>query len=202
MKLTYDELLALSSHRQITSRAQLSAYLDNDALECLICGKCFINLGAHIKPAHNVTVIEYKRAFGIPRRYGVIGRAMKAHLQDLAHSPHRIEEARALGQIYGHDNGGLHLTKPPLYSQQTRGNSKPKVLPTIKPEVIQQTYVATRKTFNEWAEEQAKLKGQTEPPVDSMKTYDEHSAQHRLAKLEGLMLVFYTALKEYFRETT
>ena len=202
MKLTYDELLALAAHRQFTSHAQLRAYLEHDQIECLLCGKNCVNLGAHINRAHGVTAVEYKRAFHMPRKYALIGKACLDHLKELAQNEHQIEECRALGQIYGPSNGGHHGVSAAPYMPV--GAHKPKDDTKVKPEFIPQQ-AASAPSLSPAALSELVTEMTTRlvaPPVSSTTSYDRFSAQSRLARIEGVLEVLLTALKEYFRETT
>lgn len=57
---------------------QLGSYLNNDKLECLLCGKEFKNLGRHVTCGHKMTIEHYKHLFGIPAKYGLAGTGLRS----------------------------------------------------------------------------------------------------------------------------
>lgn len=58
---------------------QVEAYLDQEEIPCLICGKAFKGLHTHINRLHQISVDEYKFKFGIPRKYGLAGKSFRAN---------------------------------------------------------------------------------------------------------------------------
>lgn len=59
------------------SRAELDAYFSADELTCLLCGKPYVNLATHSLMAHGVDGEAYRRRFGIPENYGLVGFRLK-----------------------------------------------------------------------------------------------------------------------------
>ncbi len=43
-----------------------------DAVQCLICGKKFIQVGSHIVQAHQMTAREYRQEYGLDVKKGLI----------------------------------------------------------------------------------------------------------------------------------
>lgn len=170
MKLTQDELLRQATGRRFGSRAAVDAYLFADKIECLICGKQYINLGSHVARHHGVPARDYKRAFNIPRKCGLMGLSLRSHLSEIAHSSERLEQTRILGLTYGHGNGGHH-TPGPHYESQL-----PKKLTHQPPELL-----ITQTRFDFTAHRQ-------EEPVRSLpQAYDRKSLVARVERLEELL---------------
>ena len=51
---------------------ELENYFDNEKIECLICGRKLRSLCSHLK-THDMNSTEYKKMFGIPKRWGLLG---------------------------------------------------------------------------------------------------------------------------------
>jgi hypothetical protein len=133
MKLTHDELLARAAGRQFTTRADVLAYLSGDTVECLLCGKAYVNLGTHIGRSHGIRAHDYKRAFNIPRKFALMGCATRKRLSELANSQSRLELARTLGAIYGSRGGGSKTQHHCEYTD-ARYAPKPRGFTSEKPE--------------------------------------------------------------------
>lgn len=63
---------------QFQDEESIARYLANEKLECLLCGRSFVNLSNHISRFHNIPVERYHDQFGIPRSRGLIGEHLKA----------------------------------------------------------------------------------------------------------------------------
>jgi len=63
-----------------TSLAAVDAYLDNENLECLICGLSYKSLHRHVYRTHNLRADEYKEKFGIPYTKGLVGTVTRKKL--------------------------------------------------------------------------------------------------------------------------
>lgn len=48
------------------SQDDVMGYLDNEKLECLICGRLFSNLGTHLCKKHGITARSYKEKLNLP----------------------------------------------------------------------------------------------------------------------------------------
>ena len=81
--------------RPFQTTAEIRAYLDEDRLPCLICGRRLTVLAAHLKASHGLTADDYRVRFGIPFSYGLAGRGFRAQAQA------RMLELRARGAITG-----------------------------------------------------------------------------------------------------
>jgi len=51
--------------------AELANYFNEDKIQCLLCGKLYKTLGAHLLRIHGVTGDEYHEKYGIPFTYGL-----------------------------------------------------------------------------------------------------------------------------------
>lgn len=60
-----------------TTKEQLHRYINKDKISCLFCGKEFEALNFHVLFKHKMPVSEYKTLFGIPLKYGLVGRRLK-----------------------------------------------------------------------------------------------------------------------------
>jgi len=72
-----------------------------DKIYCMICGKGFKTLSRHLKTAHNMTAIEYRKQFDIPRSQSLASknysesRRQMAIDRDLAGNLAKARAARA-----------------------------------------------------------------------------------------------------------
>jgi len=81
--------------RPFQSTAEIKAYLGEDTLACLICGRHLTVLPAHLRARHGMSADDYRIRFGIPFSYGLAGRAFRAQAQA------RMLDLRASGAIVG-----------------------------------------------------------------------------------------------------
>jgi hypothetical protein len=63
---------------KFTSLEEIRAYLDNEKLTCLICGKEYSMLTSHLKRGHQIHPDEYKERYGITYTSRLAGTAFKA----------------------------------------------------------------------------------------------------------------------------
>ena len=71
-----------------------------DALQCHICGKAWAHLGVHVQKAHGITAKDYRIAFGLPQRHGLVC--------DALHVTQRQRNGRNLkGQTRRRDDGPI-----------------------------------------------------------------------------------------------
>jgi ROS/MUCR transcriptional regulator protein len=126
--ISYDALVAIGAERGFTTRAAVKEYLSGDTLQCFLCDKSFPHLGVHVSVTHGVSAREYKRAFNLPRKHGLIGAALREHMRETALS-NQINIARVseMGRIYGVLNHEGNA--PQSYPSWIGGNGprKPKV---------------------------------------------------------------------------
>lgn len=53
-------------------REAVERYLSEPKIECLLCGRRFKVLGAHLSTSHNVTASQYRLKFNIPGKYALV----------------------------------------------------------------------------------------------------------------------------------
>jgi hypothetical protein len=78
---------------QFRDKAEIESYYKGDKIQCLICGKYFKALGAHINKSHGLNVDLYKEKFGLPWSKGLCGCVTADRMRDNA------ETARAEGRL-------------------------------------------------------------------------------------------------------
>lgn len=184
MKLTQDELLLQATVLRFTSRTAVDTYLADDKIECLICGKHYINLGSHVAHHHGVSARAYKRAFNIPRKCGLMGLSLRSRLSEIAHLPERLEQTRILGLTYGHGNGGHHTPGPHYESQP------PKKLTHQPPELL------TTQTPLDFT-----MPRQEEPVRSLPPGYDRKSVVARVERLEELLQSMSCLLNRFMEQS-
>ena len=59
------------------------AYLNQDEIDCLICGQRKKSLSAHLARIHRITTDEYKERFGLPFRSGLTSAPTTQRLKDV-----------------------------------------------------------------------------------------------------------------------
>jgi len=69
---------------------EVRAYLDEDRICCLLCGRPFKALGAHLPRVHGVSVDKYKEQFGIPWTYGLVCSDTSLRMAELASERNNI----------------------------------------------------------------------------------------------------------------
>ena len=67
--------------RPFQTTAEIRAYLGEDTLPCLICGRRLTVLPAHLRARHGMTADDYRVRFGIPFSYGLAGRGFREQAQ-------------------------------------------------------------------------------------------------------------------------
>ena len=98
--------------------ADIRAYLDEDRLPCLICGRRLTVLAAHLRACHGLTADDYRIRFGIPFSYGLAGRSFRRQARA------RMLDLRAKGAITGPEPD---QAVPRLRSGHRRAGSSPAV---------------------------------------------------------------------------
>ena len=81
--------------RPFQTTAEIRAYLGEDTLACLICGRRLTVLPAHLRARHGMSAGDYRVRFGIPFSYGLAGRGFREQAQA------RMLDLRARGAITG-----------------------------------------------------------------------------------------------------
>jgi hypothetical protein len=206
------ELLGLAKARRFTTKAAALDYLDNEELECLVCGKAFVNLGAHLFKHHGVTAREYKVAFNLPRKMGLITPSVRAKLQAAVFRDQaNLDRVREMGLRYGPINGhaGDHHANVPSYTDVSL-NHKPVVNGCVKPKVrvervLDQMLEITGKPIElPSAESLAALFGgpcpqQPERFPPSLHEYDPNSLVARVERIEKTLRIIRFALEEHLK---
>lgn len=72
---------------------ELKAYLEQEKLPCLLCGKAFNGLYTHINFCHDMTADDYRAMFGIPKHCGLSGTLLRDKQSK------RLKTQRSAGQI-------------------------------------------------------------------------------------------------------
>jgi|688.fasta_scaffold336989_2 hypothetical protein len=98
-----------------TSMEEVDAYFAQDPLPCLICGKAYHGLYAHIQMSHKMLLDDYKSEFGIPWTRKLNSPSLKEKQAAI------INEQRANGTIPLRPSDE-HLAKLPIYVSE---NSRP-----------------------------------------------------------------------------
>lgn len=63
------------------TREDVDEYLENEKIECLLCGHSFEALFKHLKGAHDYTPDDYRAEFGLPWRRSLAGTRLRAKLR-------------------------------------------------------------------------------------------------------------------------
>ena len=63
---------------------EITVYLADKRIVCLLCGRRFAGLGIHIEHLHKINAREYKETFGIPVSYGLGGEDLKDHQSQMS----------------------------------------------------------------------------------------------------------------------
>lgn len=63
-----------------TNIEQINEYLGGDFINCLMCGKKLKQLSAHLVKVHDIRADEYRKKYGIPWTYALVGVGTKAKM--------------------------------------------------------------------------------------------------------------------------
>ena len=67
--------------RAFKTKAEIRAYLADDTVACLICGRHLTVLGSHLRARHGLDADAYRARFGIPQSCGLAGRRFRQGAQ-------------------------------------------------------------------------------------------------------------------------
>jgi hypothetical protein len=67
----------MTARRPFASREEVDAYLADDLLECLDCGRRMRFLGGHLPRRHGMTAADYRARWGLPADAPLAGRATR-----------------------------------------------------------------------------------------------------------------------------
>lgn len=65
---------------QFSTVDDVTAYFNVNAVTCLLCGREFVSLAAHVHYGHGMAADEYRQRYGIPQRYGLVGAQYRERL--------------------------------------------------------------------------------------------------------------------------
>jgi predicted transcriptional regulator len=82
-----------AAEKMFETRAEVDAYLANDKLQCLICGKRYAFLGGHIRQAHNISADGYRAKYNLPLSAPLAGIQYRAAHRD------KINRIRGEGKL-------------------------------------------------------------------------------------------------------
>ena len=85
----------------IKTAAELKKYLSGNVIQCLICGEYFESVSGHVANKHGVSVVEYRKEFGIPAKTPLITKALRKVLSDCWKTNTAIDLRKSYG---GGDN--------------------------------------------------------------------------------------------------
>lgn len=63
----------LNDFQPFSSIEEIDRYLNNEKLECFLCGRHFGNLSNHLVQGHGVSARSYREKLGLPFRRGLVG---------------------------------------------------------------------------------------------------------------------------------
>lgn len=84
------------------TREEVDAYLGGQKIECLICGRLFNTLSAHIQRIHSITGDEYRQRYGLPFSTGLASAAERERHSKRSSNPEQLKRMRGLGDQYRH----------------------------------------------------------------------------------------------------
>ena len=62
------------------TQEEIEIYFSGDKVQCLLCGRWFKSVGAHLHRVHEVTTREYKIEYGLPLNRGLTSKALSRNL--------------------------------------------------------------------------------------------------------------------------
>ena len=96
-------------------------YTIDDMIQCLICGKYFVFVGNHVRIKHQITMLEYKKQFGLDTKKG----RTKGQFQELKRKTNKGVknlEAGAEYRFVKHDpKAGRYKRSPETLARLTKG---------------------------------------------------------------------------------
>lgn len=95
---------------------EVREYFSHDIIECLLCGKPYLNLSIHLIRTHGVPVDDYKISYGLPWGRGLLGQETREkyveHGRELARTRPDAEEHLARMRA-GNDPHAPHRERAP-----------------------------------------------------------------------------------------
>lgn len=83
-KNNYQKKKVYQAEYQIRKRDELAEKPSKDKVQCLICGKYYIQVGSHIVQKHGLTAREYREYFDLDVKKGILPAWFKKIKGDLA----------------------------------------------------------------------------------------------------------------------
>lgn len=108
---------------KFTSPQEVYEYLGQDEIDCLLCGRRFGSLAAHLSRIHRMTSDDYRERYGLPYRKGLTSKGFTESLRatQLA-APKALKEVRA--RNFQKAREMLHASGPARTSQLKRMTAK------------------------------------------------------------------------------
>lgn len=116
-------LAGFPSEKKFANTQEVEAYFATRRLECLLCGRTFLNLGTHLK-MHDMRPIEYCKRFNLPFSRGLTVKALKvqsslSQRRRIERNPEWAAQIRGLHELSIPPKG----RKPSWYMSQLRKES-------------------------------------------------------------------------------
>lgn len=83
-KNNYQKRKVYQAEYQTRKRDELASKPSSDKIQCLICGKYYVQVGSHITQKHNMTAREYREYFDLEVKKGILPAWFKKVKGDLA----------------------------------------------------------------------------------------------------------------------
>lgn len=83
----------------IATIQEVREYLNQDAIDCLICGRRLQSLAAHLSRIHHISSDEYRKMYGLPFRAGLCSAGMTQKLKDAHASESPAKKAARRARI-------------------------------------------------------------------------------------------------------
>jgi hypothetical protein len=81
---------------KFTSAHEIYDYLHGEKITCLLCGRSFKSLCAHVSKIHLMSADEYKEMYGLPFRCGLSSEATKEIYRDRGSKPEQLERLKKM----------------------------------------------------------------------------------------------------------
>ena len=81
---------------KFTDAKEIYDYLHGEKITCLMCGRSFKQLCAHLSKIHKIKADEYKEAYGLPFRCGLSSEPTKAIYRENGSKPRQIAHLKTI----------------------------------------------------------------------------------------------------------
>lgn len=108
---------------QLKKRNEKAAKPSKNKVQCLVCGKWYVQVGTHIVQRHKITARQYRKAFELPLKRGILPLWYRKVKGDIA-IENKTSENLKNGKEFWYKKGDIRAIKKTGYSGQAKKINK------------------------------------------------------------------------------